>query len=294
MKAAVIGKKNGKGLEKDFLIISKILEDAGIEVVFGDIERPAPLDGDTDVCIFTEVVAPRFMGKINVLIPNQEWFYLAWLPYLDGFDAIFCKSRLAEHLFAQHHTNVVFTGFTSIDHYSGAEKKLQCFHSQGGSRAKGTPFVVKAWEDSSLPPLHIVSQETEPSGAPNIILYNKKLEQDAYLQLMNESWIHVCPSIAEGFGHSINEAKSCGAVVITTDAPPMNELVKKPLIPVENLYRFEDRLAICATIDPLMLRRVVKRTLKRELAEIGRQNRISFLKNDEKFRQRLLYHLSKL
>ncbi len=43
--------------------------------------------------------------------------------------------------------------------------------------------------------------------------------------LQNKCLFHAYPSQAEGFGHCINEAMSCEVVVLTNNAPPMNELV---------------------------------------------------------------------
>jgi glycosyltransferase involved in cell wall biosynthesis len=38
--------------------------------------------------------------------------------------------------------------------------------------------------------------------------------------------LHVCPSVREGFGHYLNEARAVGALVVTVDHPPMNELIR--------------------------------------------------------------------
>lgn len=59
----------------------------------------------------------------------------------------------------------------------------------------------------------------------NINCIAKYVDDDELRLVQNRHGVHLCPSEAEGFGHTLVEAMSCGAVVITTDGPPMNEMV---------------------------------------------------------------------
>jgi glycosyltransferase involved in cell wall biosynthesis len=68
---------------------------------------------------------------------------------------------------------------------------------------------------------------------------NERLSLDEMSSLLQNKGVHVCPSLAEGFGHYLNEARASGALVITTDMPPMNELVRPEagvLVPCSKMY----------------------------------------------------------
>src|SRR3989344_1923248 len=60
----------------------------------------------------------------------------------------------------------------------------------------------------------------------NLILYVRSLADEELLRLQQSSGVHLCPSREEGFGHYINEARALGALVMTTNWAPMNDLVQ--------------------------------------------------------------------
>ncbi|MEQ1840270.1 MAG: glycosyltransferase [Verrucomicrobiales bacterium] len=145
-------------------------------------------------------------------------------------DEVWCKSRHAEAVFSQIHRKVIFVGFTSKDRsLSGVEPDYGLFfHLAGKSTMKNTSLLLDLWQcHPEWPQLTVVQH---PSNAPkkvpgNVNLISRYLEDDELRRLQNCHGIHLCPSLSEGWGHYIAEAMSCRALVVTTDAPPMNELV---------------------------------------------------------------------
>ena len=73
----------------------------------------------------------------------------------------------------------------------------------------------------------------EFSAVGNIYLYLGLMSAALHDYLQAVAWLAVCPSMAEGFGHYINEARLNQVNILTLDAPCMNELItdKSQLIP---------------------------------------------------------------
>lgn len=88
-------------------------------------------------------------------------------------------------------------------------------------------------------------------------------------RLQLSSPVHVCASEREGFGHYINEARAAGAAIISTDHPPMNELVTEAegllvvperaasypemaLAPYANISAFLSPQQLCGAVDALL------------------------------------------
>ncbi len=296
MFITIVGLENGVGLAKDKNLLIAILQQKGIQVDFRSIVKYNPLHPNCDVCIHTEVVDTRYLGEKNILIPNQEWFYKKWLIHLKKFDAIFCKTHYATEIFTKYHDRVIFTGFTSLDHYQEGLKRLECFHSQGKSKAKGTRFLIEAWKKEQLPCLNLVTSKYKHSlNNLNIKLYRNFLPYTSFKRLMNKSLIHIYPCEMEGFGHCINESKSCGAVVVTTDHAPMNELTSDFLIPVYKKKNLSSFLGHKTTVRPSHIGKVIGELLERDdLFELGQKNRESYLQNDVFFRSRFFSALDQV
>lgn len=290
MHVTIIGKNNNSGLEKDKRILTDLLQQRDIQVEFRNLDDFIPIPPYTDLCIHLEIVDERCFGKKNILVPNQEWFMRDWLKQLDRYDAIFCKSYYACEIFDAYHKNVKYTGFTSLDCYHQIGKLKECFHSSGKSRAKGTQVLINAFATFDKTRMHIVTHHTDYTRYDNKhVAYYDRMTAEEYDKFRNQFLIHIYPSVIEGFGHCINEAKACGAVVLTTNFPPMNELSDHFLIPIEKAYLLPDRLGGIVSINPASITEVLDKILQRDdLHEIGQANRHSFLQNDQRFREQFM------
>jgi len=235
----LVGKNNGVGLSADAEILGEILGKDRAVLFRGNRDIPCikPLPGSIRmrdaVVIFIERVHALWLpfGGKRALMPNQERFPKRQIWRLRFIDTVLCKSHQAREIFSEYHSNAVYTGFTSRDHFdaSVAHDYNQAFHLAGKSTFKGTDILLRAWEKHpEWPLLTVVAHENsrwQTCNAGNIRLIKKTLPETDLIRLQNSCGLHLCPSYAEGWGHYIAEGASCGAMVLTTDAPPMNEII---------------------------------------------------------------------
>jgi glycosyltransferase involved in cell wall biosynthesis len=266
----LIARDNGAGLSRDLSLLADALQRAGHNThITGLPHRGRVAEWLTrwklarkppafDINVMLERIRPEFQraAKRNVLIPNPEYFRLQDREALSTVDAIWVKTQHAEQLFRQLGAKTHYIGFTSPDRQDARIPRHQTFfHGPGRSGNKGTAALLALWKKHpEWPQLTVVWRrkrvdiETLPA---NVTLIREHLSDEAYRQLQNEHRFHLCPSQTEGFGHYLVEAMSCGAVVITLDAEPMNELVTPErglLVPalasgkqdLATLYRFEE------------------------------------------------------
>lgn len=241
----VVTRDNGAGLSRDLLIVADALRaehrvstiGIGSHHVVNRLQQgweqaTLRFRDRFDVQLSLERVYPRLLGSAhrNLLMPNPEWFAPAWVDLLPRFDQVLCKTRHAQALFSSLGCDTCYIGFSCVDRLMSEVARQHAFlHLAGRSSAKGTAVVLDAWQrHPEWPPLTVVqSKRKAPSSqvAGNVRVLAGYLGDRDLQWLQNTHRFHVCPSEAEGFGHSIAEALSVGAVVLTTDAAPMNELV---------------------------------------------------------------------
>ena len=313
LRINLIYQDNGAGLPHSARIISEALSGTGAVLSRhpGYLQKPMlgrvaktlqRLRGRPryDINILLEAVCPWSMALAsrNLLLPNQEWFDPSSTRYLSRFDRVLCKTRDAERIFGSAGARVEFVGFSTRDQrLEGVRRTEGALHVAGQSIQKGTASVIRAWQRHPEWPTLTVVQRHQPGHEPlwhpplpNVTYHTERLSDARIRELQNSHWLHVGPSLAEGFGHWIGEAMSCGAVVITTDAPPMNELVGP-----EHGFLVRARatgpqgVAMLYQVDQEALEDTIARALalpEPERQRLGRNARTWFERNDREFRNR--------
>jgi glycosyltransferase involved in cell wall biosynthesis len=225
---------------------------------------------------------------------------------------VFLKTRHSRDVFlasplAHQVRDIAYVGWTSDDPLLdiGAHTEMnfdRFLHVRGISWQKQTDVVMETWASNpSFPPLIAVMRFDRGFDLSRPLRYGDNVtvimrEATFYelRQLQRSTGVHVNPSAAEGFGHSLNEARGAGSLLITTNAPPMHEFVRHG----ETGMLVEPRLDKSTPmrrsrfypVEQDALTTVVEEVLRMPLsvrAKMGRAARASFLAERQRFHAQL-------
>lgn len=315
----VVAFENGVGNSRDLALITAALEALGCEVTVtristGERRRRRsvvaralavarrwagvqPADG-FDYTVMMEHVWPGQLHRAhcNIVMPNPEWFDRGDRRLLSFVDWAWTKTAHARDVFVGLGCRTTLTGFDSDDRHDPTVPRETAFlHLAGKSRMKGSGRLVALWarhpEWPQLSVVHSRKAAFRIVAAPNIDYHPEFLSDTELRRIQNAHAFHVCLSETEGWGHYIPEALSVGAVVIATNAAPMNELVTTERgLPVRAAAIGRQHLATTYGFDEADFEHQVGVALGLSLAEriaLGASARTWFLANKADFPQRL-------
>ncbi len=240
------------------------------------------------------------LAQCNLLIPNQEMFAQCLVPQLDHLDGVLCKTRYAEDMFSALTPRTKYIGFTSQNRkLTTIQSDYQRFFHLAGKSAlrRGTTDILDLWKrNPQFPPLTVVAHHLDSTpyqGCGNLEIWTDYQSEAKILDLQNRCGLHLCLSEAEGFGHFINEAMSIGACVITTQAPPMNELVTPDrgyLIPLDRAVPVPKYFHKAFIFSPQALEQRIREILATPIADrqaLGQAARAYYETSQQDFYQNL-------
>ena len=316
-RCQLIARDNGAGLSRDLQRLAEALRETGHSAdMLGLPHRGRFAQWLTrlkwkgkapafDVNVMLERIRPEFIPAAarNVVVPNPEYFRPEDRAALSAMDEVWTKTRHATRLFDALGATTRFIGFDSEDRLlPDVPRKQAFFHGPGRSGNKGTAALLELWASHpEWPTLTVVwrRKRVDTSDLPaNVRLVREHLDDGAYRRLQNEHRFHLCPSQTEGYGHYIAEAMSCGAVVVTLDAEPMNELVtdERGVLVSAQAAGTQD-LATLYAFDDVAMEAAIERCLAMDeaaMAALGQAARRWFEENRAGFPLRLNEALSAL
>lgn len=263
-----------KGLERgrDDMSIHKIYADSKLTID----EMLANSPKRADLSIFIQQVNNYKLLDLapqNWLSCNHEVFLHerteSQINKLKRIDLVMCKTRVGfewvkkcklEYGFTY---KIVMTSFTSRfkalspaecprqrdlavctagqHHWKGVGPLMDCWYAH-----PDLPKIVitcfKPVIDEMLAEGYVSREACEAAIAgkiPNLLLYMQPISYAELVALKSRAGVHICCSLTEGWGHNNNEARICGAVTITTNAAPMNEMIRPDCGILINPYKIE-------------------------------------------------------
>lgn len=188
--------------------------------------------------LFCKTLGLRLGAYIDYYLPNT-------VPFFQVYDFLICNTKRHYSVFSWHPHCFYIPWGTDLSLFKPRTldrvdaKKIIFFHSSGLSPyRKGTDLVLQAFDGMPHQNCRLVihSQIPKHKYAGNLRKIMAKLQANGSLEfiegtvaapgLYHKGDVYVYPSRLDGIGLTVPEAMACGLPVITTDEPPMNELVQ--------------------------------------------------------------------
>ena len=237
---------NHTGLSQDVLILRGIIAGVfGKDTEIRTVPHVYPHCEESEINFFLEVINPSLFAyaRRNIWIPNLEWTYKTWEPYLHMVDEIWVKTHEAEDKLKSMNIESKYIGWTSIDKiYAEKVNYSNAFVPIGKNIFRNPRPIFQAYlkiknesEDTylKLPTLHIqynpqhIDIKFPPAISDKVVLHERELNDKEYDELLKSCGLCICISMAEGFGHAVNECMSVGMNTILSPIEAFKELTFK-------------------------------------------------------------------
>ena len=248
MRVNIIGGAPNTGIAHDMRILHGMIVHAlGNDVSVQHVPHFHPSCGEAELNFFIEVINPALFpyAAKNIWIPNPEWTYKTWEPYLYMVDEVWVKTLDAVKIFGDIGIAARYVGWTSADKVFPDTKDYTKAIVPIGKNIWRNPkpliqayMRIKALKElpgfyEKLPHVTMVYQIKLPE-VPEVVkdkftCITERMTDNDYDALLHESGLAICLSAAEGFGHAVNEAMSAGCNLLLSPIEPFRELSREAL-----------------------------------------------------------------
>jgi hypothetical protein len=281
---------NGVGLSQDYAMLRAALEARGHRVEGILYNQPPAGAPQADINIFLELATPQHfvLAREQWLVPNPEWFF--GIELLPRFSRVLTKTQDGQQIFKRLARPAVttFVGWRSRDLYQPELPRQRKFlHLAGKSQFKNTEAVLECWRRYQPAAELVLVGQHYRAQTPGVTCFHR-LPDAQLAALMNECQFHLLPAAYEGWGHALHEALGVGAVLITSNAPPMNESPAALLVPTcaRRTYNY----GVLHKVTPQAVHDAVVRALAMPddvVAQHRASARAAFLREGEDFERNL-------
>lgn len=196
-----------------------------------------------DIIFFNEQNQIEVVYKLKTTFPNIkigsyiDYYKENTVKEFYLYDFLICNTKRHYFVFKDHPQCYYVPWGTDTDLFMPKEKenkKLTFFHSAGMSNRKGTSFVVNAFIEGNIYKKAKLIIHTQKNFEKNFGYSINELNQ-YNIEIIEKTVtapglyylgdIYVYPTMLDGLGLTMYEALSSGLPIITTNNPPMNEVV---------------------------------------------------------------------